>query len=115
VIFGVFEPLRWLFITPPRRRKGAKIHKGSSGADRAVQAVLTGVKCIAPFLNSQNANTLCETFSVKDYREALSKLEWSFKLRLADCRLGNEEISSPTSSVRNSSRATIVRERDRRE
>jgi len=49
VILGVFAPLRWLFITPPQRRKGTKIRKGSSGSDRTVQAVLTGVKFIAPF------------------------------------------------------------------
>jgi hypothetical protein len=35
----------------------------------------TNFQVCSLFLNSQNANTLCETFSVKDYREALSKLE----------------------------------------
>jgi len=54
VILGVFEPLRRLFITPPQRRNGAKIRKGSSGSDRTVQAVLVGFKCIAPSIFSNS-------------------------------------------------------------
>jgi hypothetical protein len=59
VILGVFEPLQW-FIVPFQRRKGAKLRNSSFGSDRSVQAVLTGVKCIASKYYKQPKARLCQ-------------------------------------------------------